>query len=423
MNYEELEEQRRKSWSRKKPYKGSNIIILGVGHSGTTILTQMLNSLGWDIGDADEQYWESAKVREINRAIYSGETGVHINENFFAEFKEPWVIKDPRFVWTLSYWAKVFQSQLGELPLVLFLQREKADVLNSYKKRGEKEPYYQLKLDSAKAKYEAWPGPKCTIDYEDIATSCELFKKPLKPIKFLLFTASLNRPYMLRQCVLNIKNQSYGNFHHSIAINRYPIDSDKYDDWNREHGRENELQYGELLDDIVDDRWTIRSYINGNQHINYLNALNQVNIDDYDYFIKIDDDEIHKRDYLTSIYQYIIDSDKFDVLTSKILLRLNACFLERGGPWGNMGGMPPNIGMPGTMVFNREAMKEVINMPLEEWTKGYEDTAWLNYLHDKKQKVFVLGPCQPNFIWHLHGGYASGKPNLSTSDWVRKING
>ena len=422
MNYEELEEQRRKSWSRKKPYKGSNIIILGVGHSGTTILTQMLNSLGWDIGDADERYWESVKVREINRAVYSGEAGVHINENFFAEFKEPWVIKDPRFVWTLSYWAKVFQSQLGELPLVLFLQREKADVLNSYKKRGEKEPYYQLKLDSAKAKYEAWPGPKCTIDYEDIATSCELFKKPLKPIKFLLYTASLNRPYMLRQCVLNIKNQSYGNFHHSIAINRYPIDSDKYDDKNKQDGGEKELEYGELLDDIVDDRWTIRRYINSNQHTNHLNALNQVNIDDYDYFIKIDDDEIHKRDYLTSIYNYIISADKFDLLTSEILLTLNACFLEKGKK-GNLGGVPAIYGMPGTMVMSKKAIKEVINMPLGEWTNGWEDTAWLNYLYDKKDIVVVRGLDQPNFIWHIHGGHASGKPNLTTSDFVRKTNG
>jgi len=228
---------------------------------------------------------------------------------------------------------------------------------------------------------------------------------------------------MLRQCMLNIKNQSYDNFHHSIAINKYPIDSDKYDAWSRNHGGEKEFDYGELFDDIVDDRWTIKYYTNGNQHVNYLNAIKQINIDDYDYFIKIDDDEIHKREYLTSIYQYIISNKKFDVLTSKVLFKLNACFLERNGPWGNLGAMPDIVGMPGTMVISREAMKEIVSMPLTEWTKGYEDTAWINYLYDKKKRVFVLGPEQPNFIWHIHGGNAGGKTNLSVESWARKING
>jgi hypothetical protein len=243
------------------------------------------------------------------------------------------------------------------------------------------------------------------------------------PINFLLFTPSFDRPYMLRQCVLNIKNQSYSNFHHSIAINRNPTTSGNYDDWNMDYGQ-NELEYQELLNDVVDERWTINYYENSDQHVNYLRALKQVDIDDYDYFVKIDDDEIHKRGYLASIAEYISANDDFNVFTSKVSLKLNNCYLERNGPWGNLGAVPHEVGLPGTMVLDRIAIRDVIEMPTSEWEQGcFEDTAWLNYLYEKKKRTFVSGPPQSNFIWHIHGGYGAGTPNISTSGWARNYNG
>ena len=189
MDYKDLEEERRKSWGKEKPYKGSNIIILGVGHSGTTILTEMIAQLGWDLNDGiDDTYLESPRVRDSNENFLCENSTGTIDGSFLLELTQPWVIKDPRFVFTLSQWSKVFQDKLSEMPLVIYLKRNKKDVLKSYKKRGEDSINYgfnQFKTTVSEAilwslkQYEAWPGPKCMIDYEDIATSCELFKQPL----------------------------------------------------------------------------------------------------------------------------------------------------------------------------------------------------------------------------------------------------
>jgi len=61
--------------------------------------------------------------------------------------------------------------------------------------------------------------------------------------KYLLVTPSYNRPYMIRQCICNAKNQTYKNFIHSIAIQR-----------------EEETNYNILYDDIIDNRWVINYY-------------------------------------------------------------------------------------------------------------------------------------------------------------------
>jgi len=168
-----------------------NIIVLGISHSGTTITTKMLQSLGWNVGDADDYYCESEKVRLVNENLLCKTHVGDINENFFAEFRQPWVIKDPRFVFTLSYWATVFQSQSIELPFVLFVQRENTEVLNSYKGRGEDSNNFQYgrlcggkymtsvpkQEKAAEVEYEAWKGPKCIVQYEDIAKAVSLFRK------------------------------------------------------------------------------------------------------------------------------------------------------------------------------------------------------------------------------------------------------
>ena len=40
-----------------------NIVVLGVGNSGTTIVTKMLHALGWQATDADETFAESVRLR------------------------------------------------------------------------------------------------------------------------------------------------------------------------------------------------------------------------------------------------------------------------------------------------------------------------------------------------------------------------
>ena len=41
--------------------------LLGVGHSGTTILTRMYEAEGWNLGPADEEYAEHPEIRSLSR--------------------------------------------------------------------------------------------------------------------------------------------------------------------------------------------------------------------------------------------------------------------------------------------------------------------------------------------------------------------
>ena len=45
------------------PPERPNVLVLGVGHSGTSILAKMLFAAGWQAGDADAEYGESVSIR------------------------------------------------------------------------------------------------------------------------------------------------------------------------------------------------------------------------------------------------------------------------------------------------------------------------------------------------------------------------
>ena len=44
-----------------------NIVVFGVSHSGTSVVTKMLGLLGWHLNDADEQFVESLSMTSVNR--------------------------------------------------------------------------------------------------------------------------------------------------------------------------------------------------------------------------------------------------------------------------------------------------------------------------------------------------------------------
>ncbi len=92
------------------------VVIMGVGHSGTSVLAKMLHAAGWEPGDADRPYGESFSIREINRQVQK--TGVFPYEKAKAvltNLPRPWAIKDPRFVMTLHHWLPVL-NQLENAP-------------------------------------------------------------------------------------------------------------------------------------------------------------------------------------------------------------------------------------------------------------------------------------------------------------------
>ena len=187
--------------------------------------------------------------------------------------------------------------------------------------------------------------------------------------KYLLVTPSYNRPYMIRQCICNAKNQTYKNFIHSIAIQR-----------------EEETNYNILYDDIIDNRWVIN------------------------YYKKPD------LDWPRSIHENHKNAD-FNVYSFKLRNLLNNYHLE-SGDYRNLGGVPEEYGMPMTLVFDKNAMNSLLLLNKEKedvlWEKynGADDTIWANYWKDIGLKI---KPCTAtdNLIWHIHG------KNVSTSQWLK----
>lgn len=167
-----------------------NILVVGVGHSGTTIVTRLLATLGWQLGDADERFAEHGPLRAANRYALQHDQlpAAAIEALDMLDTHPPWAAKDPRFSVTLHLWAPLFQSRSG-LPLVLHLTRDPAAVAASYLKRNElvrgrpgntwngssrgmtvDEQYASLASQLAR-----WPGPIVTLAYEQLAAAHKLF--------------------------------------------------------------------------------------------------------------------------------------------------------------------------------------------------------------------------------------------------------
>jgi cellulose synthase/poly-beta-1,6-N-acetylglucosamine synthase-like glycosyltransferase len=231
------------------------------------------------------------------------------------------------------------------------------------------------------------------VTYKIHLTAVDLLRE-VKQMKVLLFTPSYKRPYILRQCILNMKNQSYTNFTHSISI-MFDNESEVKD-------------YEILFDDILDDRFKIQYKKNSRTHTNAMTTISQCP-EPYDLYIKIDDDDIYKKDYVKTIVEYF-ETHKCDVLSSKISYQLNNYHLAKGN-YKSLGGHFPNNNylMPMTFAFSQKAYQILLTI---KDNKNYEDlqwrTAWSKYgLKDDNVDN------SSNIIWHIHG------KNTSVGSWFR----
>ena len=158
----------------------TNVLILGVGHSGTTILSKMLMKCGFNKNDNDKEFGESVSVREINDQICRNTYIQSDQVNALEMLMEPWVLKDPRFVRTLDKWSHLFSDNP---PLLIWIQRDIKDVLKSFYDRNEIKCDAQVHtlFQLAKGQYDRWPWRKMIIKYEDIAQAVQMFQIKRKP--------------------------------------------------------------------------------------------------------------------------------------------------------------------------------------------------------------------------------------------------
>lgn len=220
-----------------------------------------------------------------------------------------------------------------------------------------------------------------------------LIKDKIGDIKVLCFTTSYQRLKMLRGSILDIKNQTYPHTYHSINItNNELID--------------NEL-FLRVFDDLVSDSCFIHFNINENQHINHIKPiLSTPNLDDYDIFVKIDDDDFYKENYIENIVNVFKQND-VDIVSSKAKLIVNnnkVYIFEQDSLGGNPEGCDFKI--PATFAFNRKALNLIINI---DGYYGFEDNMWRDTWCNNKCKILEVDNTN-EYVLHVHG------KNISTSN-------
>lgn len=215
-----------------------------------------------------------------------------------------------------------------------------------------------------------------------------------RELKVLCFTPSYNRYKMVRECIFGISYQSYKNTFHSINV-----------------AHDKDSKYIEkLFDDIQIPNIRITYNINSNQQQNYMRCFEGIDIDTFDLFVKIDDDDIYKKDYVKNIVNFFLNNKDTDIVSSKITYQLNnnKMYTTRGE---NLGGNPEgsSFKMPMTFAFNIKALKAIISLKVNY----FEDIVWRNTWHSLGLKHCEIDNSK-NIIWNIHG------KNISTSEFLNK---
>ncbi len=214
-------------------------------------------------------------------------------------------------------------------------------------------------------------------------------------LKVLCFTTSYKRHKMLRGTIFDIQNQSYDKIFHSINI--------AYD-------KTDNTDYSPIYNDINPKKLKIIYNINKHQHENHINAIYSIDYNDYDLFVKIDDDDIYKREYIKKIVDFFNENSDIDVVSSKITYQLNGHILRIVNA-NNLGGNPKfcDFKMPPTFAFNKKALKLILNC---DKLYGFEDHMWRDKWCDEC-KISEIDN-KDNIIWNIHGN------NISTASFLIK---
>lgn len=162
-----------------------NIVVLGVGHSGTTIATRMLQAAGWDLPGADQRFAECVWMRNFNlQLMHQGHFDARRAMQRLSAMPQAWAVKDPRFVFTLHFWKPLF-AEMENPPTLLRISRNPDDLKRSYLRRGFRGNIHDAidqRLRLCERQYEAWPWSKATLQYEQLGTAASLFSQKASPV-------------------------------------------------------------------------------------------------------------------------------------------------------------------------------------------------------------------------------------------------
>jgi hypothetical protein len=191
-----------------------------------------------------------------------------------------------------------------------------------------------------------------------------------------------------------VKNQSIKDITHAVNITS-----------------DNALNNLVLIDDLVTDNVIITE--NSHTHFNNMVAIKAVDgYEDYDLFIKMDDDDIYKLDYVKNIVTFFENNPDVDVVSSEIKFQLNGTEIYLANAKDLGGNADVEYRMPMTYAFNKKALDAIINLE-EKDMFGFDDMIWRIIWKAYGLKHAVVNNAE-EIIWHIHGN------NVSTASFLKE---
>jgi len=211
---------------------------------------------------------------------------------------------------------------------------------------------------------------------------------------------------MLRQSILSGMNQSYENMIHSINITSDETTETK--------------DFSPLYEDL-EGKFIVNQSENakiGFSHFNNMKTIKFVpDWETYELFVKMDDDDIYKRDYVKNIVEHFTNNPDIDATSTEIMYQLNGYDLRSRGEgikYGNLGGNPgdTDYAMPMTFAFTKKGLDAIINLT-EADVCGHDDMMWRVAWFKNGLKHSLVDNSE-EVIWNIHGS------NASVGDWLIK---
>lgn len=154
--------------------------------------------------------------------------------------------------------------------------------------------------------------------------------------------------------------------------------------------------------------------ITSNMHENYLRSISLSDVENYDLFLKIDDDDIYRSSYVRDVVDSFLSIGwDYSGSHSDGILNGSRWYPDNKKPNLGLSDKDAELGvisiMPPTAAFSRRAIKKIMNL---EYTDRFEDIAWRQQLAaDNEIKCHVRE--KSNFIYNIHG------TNISTGSWLQ----
>lgn len=219
-------------------------------------------------------------------------------------------------------------------------------------------------------------------------------------VRVLAFCCSRYRPLMVRHAIMQMQRQSY------------PVHLALYMNSSEDDGADHTIiRYGALLEDArAPDRGRVTIGYGPSRpyHGNYVACLGLINVDDYDLFLKIDDDDIYYRhyaehvvaDFVANRWDYsgthsdgVINGRRWHPNYKRTDLGFDFVDLELRAP----------IVMPPTLALSRKAIKSILSITD---SGEIEDIQWRRFVASQPDLVKATRS-DSNFVYNVHGGNAS----------------